>query len=398
MTTGSTNPWKAILKEQQIANAKRWLHLLQNHDHKARLILNDYENILRALEHTLQTPETFPLAYNLIQAIFTDSLGYADWERWQSYLNKAREQAATPNQAKEHARLTELLASLYYHQGNLKKAYTLGVQAAEEYLHIPARAEYARSLSQLALYADQLGLADESFQLIENAQQLAKTINDKQVLAASWLSLSEIHRRRRNWQQAMAAAEQAHTLYQQLQQTRNVLQSRLTMLHIWAEQGEWMQVEIIAKALSQDAALAGDLLMLCRLKNNLGIALFNQDRYQDAEKAWQEALQLQSMMHEPAELAGLYNNLGMVYTKLHEWETAETMLKAAAKIYKKLGDTYNWANALDNLADLYAAKGSTTAYHNTLKTAIDILTPLANIPHIKALLEVITQRHQNDRL
>lgn len=395
MTTSSTNPWKKILKEQQITNAKRWLNLLQNHNEKARLILNDYENILRALEHTLQTQDTFPLAYQLIQAIFTDSLGYADWERWHAYLNKAREQASTPNQAKEHARLTELLASLYYHQGNLKKAYALGIQAVEEYLHIPAQAEYARSLSQLALYADQLGLAAESYQLIENAQQIAKNINDKQVLAASWLSLSEIHRRRRNWQQAMTAAEQAHNLYQQLQQPRNVLQSRLTMLHIWAEQGEWMQVEIIAKALSQDAALAGDLLMLCRLKNNLGIALFNQDRYQDAEKAWQEALQLQSMMHEPAELAGLYNNLGMVYTKLYEWETAETMLKAAAKIYKTLGDTYNWANALDNLADLYAAQGSTTAYHHTLQKAIDILTPLANIPHIKALLEVITQRRHS---
>lgn len=114
---------------------------------------------------------------------------------------------------------------------------------------------------------------------------------------------------------------------------------------------------------------------------------FGQENYQLAEAAWQEALQLLSQIQEPTELASIYNNLGMVYTKLAEWETAESMLLKAITSYRRFGDLFNWANSLDNLSDLYEAQGKTAEFKHTLQEAIAGLQVLKETPHANELLE-----------
>ena len=69
-------------------------------------------------------------------------------------------------------------------------------------------------------------------------------------------------------------------------------------------------------------------------------------------------------------MAATCNNLGMVYTKMGEWQAAQEMLEQAVTAYRALGDVYNWANAMDNLAELYEVQGETAVSSQVLQEAI----------------------------
>ncbi len=126
---------------------------------------------------------------------------------------------------------------------------------------------------------------------------------------------------------------------------------------------------------------AADVQMMIQLKNNLGVAAYNQAEYLKAEQAWQEALQLNSKVRNPMEMAGLYNNLGMVYTQLQEWEMAELMLRQSARTFATMGDVSLQVNSLDNLVDLFVAQDKTAVARQTLREAIRILEAAQQSSH-----------------
>ena len=114
-SVSNRDSWQQILRQQQLANAQRWLEKLHDDDKRPFLLQTDYENLLRALETTLATPDTFTLAYDFIEAIFSEALGYADWDRWATYLQQALAIARTQAKPAAAARLLEHLTSLTYY-------------------------------------------------------------------------------------------------------------------------------------------------------------------------------------------------------------------------------------------------------------------------------------------
>lgn len=80
--------WTEILRQQKLANVQRWLKLLEQESDLSAFIQTDYDNLLRALETSLEKNDSFDLAYKLIIALNPVVLGYADWDRWLQYLQK----------------------------------------------------------------------------------------------------------------------------------------------------------------------------------------------------------------------------------------------------------------------------------------------------------------------
>jgi tetratricopeptide (TPR) repeat protein len=120
---------------------------------------------------------------------------------------------------------------------------------------------------------------------------------------------------------------------------------------------EWEAVNESAAQLTEVFITKGDIEGLSNHRVNLGIAAFMQENHVLAEALWQEALSLQSQIQQPHSLANIYNNLGMVYTRMGEWEAAYDFLQKALLLYEQLADRDNWANSMDNLVDLYEAQG-----------------------------------------
>lgn len=114
--------WQTVLAQQKIANAQRWLTLLENSQEPAKLVQEDYDNFLRALETTLQNTTTFEIAYKLYLLLYPIVFGYADWDRWLVYLRQALHTSRLLAMQDREALLLEKIGDILYHKGDLDKA------------------------------------------------------------------------------------------------------------------------------------------------------------------------------------------------------------------------------------------------------------------------------------
>lgn len=384
--------WQQILTQQKLANARRWLFLIESHDDPTTLIAADYDNFLRAIETTLQSPETFSLAYQLIQVVYAYALDYADWDRWLIYLKNALQTSQLLNLKIEQATLLVKIGDILYRTADLQSAEDLYKTATQIFKNTNDLANYADSLAKLAVLYDQKGNSHTGVILCKQALDIAESIKNNLVVSQVNLYLSSIYYRSRDWELALEAAQKAFIDSRANGHTKLARKATMNIIAIWAELGRWEKVEEEASDLMNTLNASGDVRTLSQLKNNLGFAAFNQKNYVVAEAAWQEALRLHSQIQEPAELANLYNNLGMVYARMAEPEIAEEMLKKAIDAHKQLGDVYNWANSMDNLADLYEAQGKTAVYRQVLTEAQTGLQSIADSPHAQELLNSIAKR------
>ena len=384
--------WRTVLRQQKLANAKRWLAILETSPDLVTLVHEDYDNFLRALETTLQTSETFEVAYKLGQTLYPIAFGYADWDRWLVYLRQTLHTSKILHRQNEEARLLEQIGDILYHKGNLHDAEENYRTASLLYQSKGNMKSYSRTLAMLATLKDIQGETEEGILLCRKALTTATQAQDDLALANANLNLSNIYRRIRDWEQARQAAQIAYDLYHKLGYSNLLTKASITLIAIWAETGNWEEINHLSTELMTILSASGDVHNLSQLKNNMGILAFSQGHYHMAEAAWQEALQLHSQIQEPTELAGIYNNLGMVYTQLQEWDTAEEMLLKAITAYRRFGDIFNWANSLDNLADLYEALGKTAEFEHALQEAIVGLQTLKDTPHTIDLLDYMRQR------
>lgn len=384
--------WRSVLKQQRLANARRWLEILESSADPVSLVHEDYDNFLRALETTLQTKDTFEISYKLSQILYPIIFGYADWDRWLIYLQQIYYMSRQLNQSREQARLLEQIGDLLYHKGDLRDAEENYHTASLLYKSRGNLSSYSRILAMLASLKDIQGESEEGILLCRTALETAVQAQDQLAQANANLNLANIYRRIRNWDQALQTAQTAYAIYHRLGHSSLLTKTSITLIAIWAESGEWEKIDQLSTELMTVLNSSGDVHNLSQLKNNLGILAFSQGNYNVAEAAWQEALKLHSQIQEPTELAGIYNNLGMVYTQLKEWETAEEMLLKAVTAYRRFGDVFNWANSLDNLADLYEAQGQTAEFQRTLQEAIAGLQVLKETPHAVELLDYMNQR------
>jgi len=384
--------WRTVLEQQKIANALRWLQILESSEEPILLVHEDYDNFLRALETTLQKPETFDIAYKLSQLLFPIVFGYADWDRWLVYLNQALHTSQALNLQDKEARLLEQIGDILYHKGDLAKAEESYQTASSLNNSLGNPTNYYRTLAMLATLKDIQGEVEEGIVLCKQIINLATKAQNKLALANANLNLANIYRRTRHWDEARETARKAFLLYSELDHSVFLIKASITLIAIWAELSNWEEINRLSSHLIILLTESGDVHQLSQLKNNLGSVAYSKGNYKMAEAAWQEAIQLHSQIQEPMELAGIYNNLGMVYTQLEEWDTAEEMLLKAITAYRRFGDVFNWANSLDNLADLYEALEQTAVFKQTLQEAIDGLQVLKDTPHANELLDYMQKR------
>lgn len=386
----SAQNWQAVWLRQARSNAARWLRQLQAQTNKPAFIIREYDNLLRALEYTLHSPPDFDLAYGLIQALFSESLGFADWDRWLVYLQTAVSQAHHNGNLSAAADLTKNLGVLFFHQGRHQEAETHFELARSIYEQLDMSGEYAIALAQLAIVYD--AQAQDGLALCQKALQIAHASHSERAMAEVQMNLSYLYARQHEWQKGLKAAEAAYHQYHHLSDTALATKSLFNVLSCAGMLNHWPQeiVETISQ-LSQKLMEMGDVQTLTKLKNNLGVMALQQQKWDIAEKNWQEALQLHSQFQNPVGQAFLLNNLGMLYTQLGEWEVAEDMLQQAMGIQQQLGDVYQWANVVETLIDLYVAWGRTAVAQQYQQQAAIALQDV-DTPQAHRLLKLIQAR------
>jgi tetratricopeptide (TPR) repeat protein len=384
--------WRKVLKQQRVNNARQWLARVAASQGAATVVLSDYDNLLRALEVCLKEPETFDLAYELIQALYQPAVGFADWERWLVYVQNALALCRSPDRRLEEARLLEQAADLMRLSGQLAgtESYYLGS------LHLFKRAEEAtdhvRVVSKLAGFYVAQGRAGDSIALCHRTLAAEQQMRDQLDVGRIWLALAEAHMSLDEWREGLFYAEKACELFLQADDKRMTTEALLTIVGARAQLGSWQEAERAAADLTTRLLALQDERTLLRLKLNLGVLAFSQKDYYRAEAVWQEALQMQSQTGYEEFEAQLCNNLGKVYTQLGEWPPAREMLLRSLALFDGAG--YSWANTMDNLADLYEAMGDLAACAETLAAAVARLEGQDHSAGLDQLLPEMKKRLQ----
>lgn len=383
--------WASILRRQKQANVERWLRTLAADEATNELVIRDYDNLLRALEDALATPESFTLAYDLVRRLYPLVFGFADWERWLAYLEQALVISRAIGQEEEEAHLLNLMANILVQQGNLSLAEQYFQESAALFKQREDLLNYGKLLSKLSHICGLKGDFLSAEAHCQEALAIAQIAQDKHAIGVVYLDLSHIYLKSESWTLALEAAEKASKIFRALGKQRSGLGAEINQIYSLSQMGDWEEAERLATGLMATLAELSDSRTMIQLKNNLGVAAFSQGDFAKAELWWQEALQLNSQVQNPLEMASLYNNLGMVYTRLEDWETAVEMLQCATNLYEELGDVSSWANAVDNLAELYTLKGETAVAQQLLHQAIDKLETEEGAHH-QELLDMINGR------
>ncbi len=384
--------WKEIFERQQLANAERWLAILEQEENVASVVVAEYDNLLRALEISLQKDQTFNLACRLIDQLFSIVIGYGDWARWLVYLEEAialsRHLKSEPDEADLLSRMGEIL----HFKGDYQQAHNLYDQCIQIYKRLGDTGNYVNVLVKLANAYEQQGNLKKGLALLEEALHVSKLIEDRKVFMLINLSLSSAYYSAREWLPGLLSAQVAYELAVELGNNRVEMRALLNIIAIQTELGNWQEIEAISQKIEATLVEAGDLIKLSQFKNNMGVAAFSQEQFYVAEKAWQDALQINLQINQPVELARIYNNLGMVYTKLGEIDTAEGMLKRAVSIFEEMEMAFNLANTLDNLADVYESRGDAFEFRRVLNLALSWLSVDSTESHIQELVSIINGR------
>jgi tetratricopeptide (TPR) repeat protein len=384
--------WREIFKQQKVNNARQWLGAMARSQEAVSLLLSDYDNLLRALEACLNSPETFELAYNLVQALYRPAMGFADWERWLVYVRNALVLSRTYGRRSQQARLLEQAGDLLRFSGNLAETETHYRESLLFLEGVENSTTYIRVVSKLASIYVAQGKSYESIALCRRAIGVAKISRDRMGLAHILLTLAEAHMSLHEWNEGLMYAEEAYELFFQEKDHRLACEALLTIVGAKAQLGKWQESEQAASDLTTALLASQDERTLLSLKLNLGVLAYRQGEYHRAEALWQEALQLQSPIAYLENEASLYNNLGKVYTRLGEWRAAKEMLSHSLALFSRVGDSHNWANTMDNLADLYEAMGDKNACTETLLTAVAALESKSDLPSSQRLLAQMKER------
>ena len=377
MTTShpAAGQWQERLRQQRLNNARVWLERLKTEKDLADLAIEEYGNLLRALETAVADPHAFELAFALIEALFPHSFNFGDWERWLHYLKQALRHSRDLSLRYAEARLQDQIGDLEREMGNTAVAEAVYQQAIELFQELKETSRQAQVLVKLASLYGLQGRLAECQAIRRQVDAISQFVADTTIRPLVHLGLSYLLTFEANWGRVLAEAESAAAALRDQGRTMHEIRALNNIALANTELGNWEEAEAIMGRLTELLTAQEDYVTLSTVKINLGRVTFEKGAYQQAEAQWHEALQLQTRIKGKEYEAVLLNNLGMVYTQLGEWDEALKMLNEAAAHYQEKSDLPGWANVLDNLVDLYEAQGNRAAAAATLEK---ILAALAN--------------------
>lgn len=390
--------WREVYRFQRLKNAHIWLEELERTDDPVALATANYDKLLQAIEQTLKHEDSFSVGCDLLREITPIAFGMNDWGRLLIYLKGALANGRQLTSHSNEAYLHEWIADIELSLANLAEAEKHFNQALQLYLDEGEAVRYGRILPRLARIYASKGQIQKGIDLCNDALTLGKRDNEAIVIADAYFGLAEFYNRANNWEEALEKCEKAYAYYKEIGKQSFVFRTRSLAVTCKVFLKRYDEARVESEELlwmfNHSKNAFDNLIDSIHLRRVIGFMYFKQEDYISAEKHWQEAYNQNFLVGAPDLAASIGNNLGMVYTKLGEYEEARKMLSEALVLFEQLGDVPRWANCMDNLADVYETSGDLTACKLTLEQAIHRLEPEATMAHSHELLRTMQQRLQ----
>jgi tetratricopeptide (TPR) repeat protein len=348
--------WREKFRQQRISNACYWLEEIERATNSNALIVASYDNILRAIEMTIEDEDSFEVGYDLLEEVYPIAFELADWERWLIYLQVALKMSQKLGWKANQAYLHDWTATLLLVLNNEDEAEPHLKEALHLYLETGEMSRYSRILPKLARVHAMRGEFYSGFNLCHEALQLGENRQDKLSIADACFGFSSLHYLSRDWAQSHSYGQEALSIYKELNQQTWVNRVWYLIIACKVYLGFLQEAEKEAQELldhlTGPANSFDSIFNVVQLRTAMGTIAFKQEDYRSAEIHWQEALQLNTLISFEVAAAPLRNNLGKAYTQMGEWEEARFMFSKALSFYEQTDNCYEWGNCMDNLADL----------------------------------------------
>jgi tetratricopeptide (TPR) repeat protein len=343
------------------------------------------KNLFLAIRYGLVLPKTWPIAVDLIVAFFEWMEVYGYWRDWGFLIEQALAQAPD-----DLTRQCQLL----YRLGFLDRLREKNPQAMERYLQAAALAEQISdpaetayvnffladghcALQQFAEAGRYAAMALEMFrELGESGPKLAGLYNTLGMIYHVQGRYPEaqtaFHQALPLWKTAGRMTKQAITLdnlamayqdarqYEEARQCLEAVQELLAaadnplarvrtqlslgLLHF--EMGTYLQAEAAFRQIDTVYLLrAGHLSLLAHTLNNLGNALMEQHRFQEAAPYLERSLSLWRQLHDSLMLANTASDLAKTLVYLGEWGRPRPLYEEALSIFARFSQNA-WASRM----------------------------------------------------
>ncbi|MDX1687623.1 MAG: tetratricopeptide repeat protein, partial [Candidatus Promineifilaceae bacterium] len=198
---------------------------------------------------------------------------------------------------------------------------------------------------------------DRAIPLIHEAIELAQVVDDGVLQAEAYRQLGNVRFRLREYDEALAAYDQALPLARAGGKSTTVTRTLNGMGMALDEQGNLADARVCYEEALQIQRQAGDLAGENTTLTNLGWQAFMQEETDRALAYYEQALALcRQIGHRVNEANGLAN-VGLL-TFLHgDFEKARQNTRAAVRLYRETGNPRGEANALNNLALIACYQG-----------------------------------------
>ncbi len=313
-----------------------WRERTQEMDeHAIREADRNRQNLHRAVEYGLKLAKTWPATAGVVLQAFplAERRGY--WLEWIAVIEKALAHCPRPEQERW------------------------------------PRFKLLNRLGQLHRLSNKLPQAIASH---EAARAIAEELDDEAARAEVDYNLGEVYARSRDYEKAESHALDALTRFERLPGTERWLASVLNTLGVTAQQRG--DLHAAGQNLYRAVAVARELddpLYLSRFLNNLATALQAAGKFDEAAACLHEAAGHLAPTTYELDKIGIQINLGYLYYQQERWAEAEQAFQQADSEYlRHSGDTNTQATLANNLGNVALKRGKMTAAAAHLNKAITL--------------------------
>lgn len=317
-------------------------------------------------------------------------------EDWLAYLQEGHRQAHIRQDGSAIAECALQIGLLYRLLSRFVDAQQWTTVSVVHFATLNDVQGWARALNELAWLEHLQHQYQAATQHVEQA--LALIDDDNLERAMSYRIKGMIAMGQLDWQQAEQAHGKALNLFQQLGDFRKTAWSQQNLGYALSEQNRLEEAIDLYQQAASTLQHLGDHYHWAIVQMNLGIAYYRLKNIVQAHACHLKAAEIFIKIDDKLNRARIETNLGQTYLELEDYASACLAFKTAIQLYERLGDETWCINAMDGLALVLIASKAYDQALDVLKKALRILPNIQANPYYENLFNKLSTHLQQAQM
>ncbi len=287
--------------------------------------VHSYEMALQALAQ-IPDPQAYPdMKYDILCAMSLTAEQSGNWDEALARLEEAL--ALSEGDPARQAQVYAGLGWLRFQRGEIKTALTLLDRSAGLYRQL----DDAHGQAQVDYYLGMIYSQQKEWQraaaCLERYLETSERVGFSEGRASAYIELGNLHRLQYGWAQAETFLQQGIDLAQAENDDGVLAQGYHYLGLCYSGQGKAEAIPTLHRALEIVHTRTKQPAQEARLQNTLAETLVRQNRWAEAEEAFQASARLKERLGDRAGLAITYGGLGRMYSRQWRFEQAVEYLQ-----------------------------------------------------------------------